>query len=100
MDFVDFPYKLGKKTVEDYAMEGGLKGKFFAYGLHAEDKRPAVYEVKGLVTPPGTGLEATLEVIRIDKQNKGEKMNLNLQIHKSDPEAIPIKKENFQPISP
>lgn len=77
----------GKKTVQDYMLDGGLRGKLFSYGWSSEEG-PAIYEVEGIGKKDGLGLEGTLEVIRRDERRNGEKTSLNLAIFKDNIEVF------------
>ena len=78
----------GEKTITDYMLDGGLKGRYFAYGWQSEDKQPAIFEVDGIESELGRGLEATLRVIRKDSKKLGVKERLNLAIHKDNVEVF------------
>ncbi len=80
-------YTKGDKTIQDYILDGGLQGKYFAYGWQSEDGQPAIFEVESLGVEPGRGLEATLEVKRVDEKKAGERESLNLAIHKDNLEV-------------
>ena len=73
----------GDKTVRDYLFESGVKGRFFSYGWFGKNG-PAVYNVERIGVTPGRGLEATLDIERVDDKKKGKKESLNLAIHKED----------------
>ena len=77
-------FKIGTKTIADYILYGGIKGKIFFYSVKTETM--TIYRVEGLNF--NNFPETRLNVVRIDEKEKGKKEQLCLFTFKNNLEVI------------